>query len=71
MPNTILKTKLKSKTITLQWIPGHCGIEDNENTSSLAKKGQTVCKPSSDPYPFTLQKPKSTNQQETMYISCR
>ena len=36
------KLKFKSKTVTLQWIPGHCGNKDNENANSLAKKGLNI-----------------------------
>ena len=36
------KLQLESNTVTLQWLPGHCDIEGNENADSLAKKGSNI-----------------------------
>ena len=33
---------LKVKEIFLQWVPGHCGIWDNEQTDFLAKRGANI-----------------------------
>ena len=30
------------KTIILQWIPAHCGIQGNEKADILAKKGSKI-----------------------------
>ena len=37
-------TQIKSlgKTIILQWIPAHCGIQGNEKADILAKKGSKI-----------------------------
>ncbi|VDO12491.1 unnamed protein product [Rodentolepis nana] len=42
----------KNKTVVLQWIPGHCGINGNELSDALPKKGTTVLQGKDRPMPF-------------------
>lgn len=42
----------KYKTVCLQWIPAHCGIEGNEEADLLAKKRAAVTQTTNDEMPF-------------------
>ena len=40
--NMLVQLQNLNKTIHLQWVPAHCGIEGNELADTLAKKGTTI-----------------------------